>query len=946
MQFGGVVAQFDPRCFNPEFPSNPDPIIEKCNDKKYYIDPKAKTTYIIDSKLGTPAKFSNLKQAAFAYRDFLVNTDLVIDQGASFYHCRFLVAEGVQIKVNTGVRASFAFCDLYSCQKMWKGILLSARSRLAFDYNTIQDAQYAIHATEISTLYVNNNTFDRNYIGIYLEKTKPALSFISGGAPRLLSFQLNKFKSTSTVNEPYAGQLPVPTKVIGFAGLKAKNMTLVIPSREEAKMNEFEKTGIGILAMNATLDISKNCRFTEHSFGGVGLHVDDIESFLGFGIIAYDSKIMFDGNNENSSFTNNLLGGIHTVESSLSLKNTTFIFNAQFNLVGPEPSMGTWGVWSENYTRTTTQDVSKCFFSNFNKNVVYDSFYPLDISAGTCSSVNITDNVFTSFDGGNQIGVGYYQSNQVMKINNNVFRIKCQRNRGGAIGVGDSRNFQIIKNSIGIDDKSGGIGVGYCNDGRVENNTITGVSPIGSNDPFFGLIGNCGIYTVKAEKVRYCTNKINNTFDGMVFISQNPQTLLGENSFNNHTVGLRLGNSGSAVVPLIDFQDRRDNTWVAGANINNDAAMFKGDVTLNKFFIEASKNTYPFFPLVVQPAKWFKNSDSDLPNPCASSKPSGKEVLDFSHQVLTEDWFEEFSEVEKWEARHYQYQRLMEGEIGIIDPLVADYYKKYKNTDIGQLERLHYKWRKAYQLTDADAEKLDNYNSKKQTYIDAISQLCAEQINNAEWTQAALDMYDYRLEQINEVQVEIDAIQANYQANLKSTLKTLQSENNEIEAKTDYVQDEIILNNLELKRALANNALFTDAELEQINNIAVKCKKQFGSNVDRAIRLLPECKRPTTEGKCFDDDNGLTYPKGQSSIKQVSVYPNPSNEILSFTSNITQQSTLVFVNNLGEVLKTIDLDTGNYTREIPVADLPNGIYSIQIRSNEQVLYGQKVVIQH
>ena len=171
---GGVIAQ-NTRCYNPEFVGDTADEPRKCES----IDPNAKKTIIIDDKLGSPALLSNLGNGSYAYTNFIVNTDLVLDKDASFYHCSFLVQEGVQISVGIGKKAEFAFCHLYGCKKMWKGISVSPKSTLGLHFNLIEDAQYAVLAKFASTLYINSNKFNRNYIGLYLSPSKKPVDNLS-----------------------------------------------------------------------------------------------------------------------------------------------------------------------------------------------------------------------------------------------------------------------------------------------------------------------------------------------------------------------------------------------------------------------------------------------------------------------------------------------------------------------------------------------------------------------------------------------------------------------------------------------------------------------------------------------------------------------------------------------------------------------------------------------
>lgn len=82
----------------------------------------------------------------------------------------------------------------------------------------------------------------------------------------------------------------------------------------------------------------------------------------------------------------------------------------------------------------------------------------------------------------------------------------------------------------------------------------------------------------------------------------------------------------------------------------------------------------------------------------------------------------------------------------------------------------------------------------------------------------------------------------------------------------------------------------------------------------------------------------------------VSLYPNPAMDNLTVELNTSKSATFVMsiVNTLGQEVKTVfngDVNEGSHNLEFNIADLPAGIYNLEIRSNNQKTV-KRFVISH
>ena len=83
-------------------------------------------------------------------------------------------------------------------------------------------------------------------------------------------------------------------------------------------------------------------------------------------------------------------------------------------------------------------------------------------------------------------------------------------------------------------------------------------------------------------------------------------------------------------------------------------------------------------------------------------------------------------------------------------------------------------------------------------------------------------------------------------------------------------------------------------------------------------------------------------------LNDLVVYPNPSDGLfkIQFNSKINQSINLVLYNTLGEKIfrENFELFFGNNTMKIDLSNFPNGLYSIEINSNNSKIY-KKLILQ-
>ena len=94
-----------------------------------------------------------------------------------------------------------------------------------------------------------------------------------------------------------------------------------------------------------------------------------------------------------------------------------------------------------------------------------------------------------------------------------------------------------------------------------------------------------------------------------------------------------------------------------------------------------------------------------------------------------------------------------------------------------------------------------------------------------------------------------------------------------------------------------------------------------------------KCRVTKTATGCFKNSNAIsvsvTCKEGEIFINDIEIYPNPADDVLMVNTNSNTLKSITILNNVGEQVKL--LNNSGEVIEINIADLPAGLYAIEIR---------------
>ena len=141
---------------------------------------------------------------------------LLIDESTIADGATFNMQPGSEIVVEDGYNFVVSNSKFDGCVQMWKGITVESGATLVLDNNEIYDAQYAVQLHDGSSIWLEDNLFDKNYIGIYAHETLPNY----GNITQLDAMDGNRFTCSDFLLLPYENQSPDPgdESLAGFFG--------------------------------------------------------------------------------------------------------------------------------------------------------------------------------------------------------------------------------------------------------------------------------------------------------------------------------------------------------------------------------------------------------------------------------------------------------------------------------------------------------------------------------------------------------------------------------------------------------------------------------------------------------------------------------------------------------------------------------------------------------
>jgi hypothetical protein len=519
---------------------------------------------------GSPATISGL------IIDIGDNATLIIDYPVTFNNCKFRMGKGAKIDVNIGGAPTNRIlnltnqCAFYSCgQYMHNGVIVNPSNTINSTSSTFEDAKFAIRLFVGCTANLNGNTFNKNYIGVYINPE------VAATANYQFIFNNNSFTTNASLNSPSLTMKDVIpllgtgfiTPVRGYAGIYSVNLgnafaLKIGQTTSPTAGNTFDNIDIGIYLNRTKGEIYNN---TFNTNNGTGIFTTTLNgSTVNYGY----NLIVGNGNTNGANKFNNCKYGIELGNgyNNVSLEWNRFIGSSlNTNLIAinaPIDKMTTLNV------NNNTSDYYNNFFQHSILTLPATSAAGLTLNVNSNTINHAVTPIFAAQNGGsNTTTFVYNMSSNIINTSSNGI---LTNNMAKCLRI-ENNNITILNTALGF---SEAIALtGGCNDAWVKNNTIKSdaatVNNVSNTDLF-------GIHVTQSANTQVSCNSMDKmgtclAFEGPCLTGSN---FINANVLQSGVYGLRLMNSGR-IGTQGNSTTKNENSWGAAAGSFPGATRFQ-----------------------------------------------------------------------------------------------------------------------------------------------------------------------------------------------------------------------------------------------------------------------------------------------------------------------------------------------------------------------------------
>ncbi len=881
---------------------------------------------------------------------------VIQDYAIAFHNCDILFSGGSSIIVNGSVASSFSAIALeshattfHSCDTMWKGITLMPGSGSVMfgltvfalnDGSQIQDAECGISFGPNCAVSINNGCrFDRNVIAIK--------GYDNPGT----WFDVNntQFDGAGPFLPPYIGQLALPGNT-GFVGISLFNITHF--HTNSGNLNTFKNLNMGIQLAKTNADI-KLCQFENihkdpfyntwgNNGGGAGIYglgtgIPYQLNQTGYGVTPTFDKcdIGIFTHRMNADISQNTMKNMYIgtqTRNSAFRKVKIYDNNIQTTGGGIVLENNAWANWIQIENNDITLGNP-----NLNQWMGFYGIYGTDGIPTTSTSYGTSWNLFLV---NNRIKVGralagiYFNGVPLADVYSNRITFDDNTNwtsRRGIALENAHRNY---------------LHCNQVNDPGVA--AIIGYSPeIASGDPY-----QSAYYTSMSVKNTFEGNHSHDTYYGFRFMGACNNTDFKANDIYEHENGLYVdgvfsnqGISNAGTNPGYD----NGNHWLGaylGARL---AANNIGNYTASKIYsstppplLKRNPQSGWIIPLST-PYNTF-STNCAIPTPIAppndSSNFNNLDYLVASDSLISPIYPQET----KWQMEKELYERIIADSIDVSnDSLMRSFVDSKAQSPIESFRNVSANYRDLHQenpLRDSLEIVIQNILSQLK-YNDSLLSIGGDS--------ALIYSQNDSLHAIIATNTSnLEEITSNQKVNDSTSRVQILTQNGLIDVTEIYEENEQIVNDIYFRTIAADNYDFTQDQLTNLASVAYQCPLAGGAAVYRARGMYQ-----SATGFVFFDDTDLCQQQNinwrkaatiTSKTDVISIYPNPVDNMLTFSFGTAYAEKVVFIcNAMGQKIIEFKLPKDNQnTFTISVSDLATGFYFVKVGDD----FNQKLVIQH
>ena len=795
-----------------------------------------------------------------------ISGKLVIDKDFTIYFGEIKMQPKSEIIVKSGNKFRLGWVaqndGIHGCEQMWKGITVEDNASLMLTSTLIKDAQYAIKALNNSNLALANNTFDRNYVGIYT----PIVN--GNGFEQTINHIYAMYGNTFTcagnncqLLPGYSGQVPQPGN-LPFAGIEINNAIFSVGKNNPYATNYFSNMHNGIVGYKSFVVSYYSEIQNMHQLPASQGYKD------GCGIKSKNSFIVSD-----HSTINHARIGIESLSDYYVQSKYDVLSNT---LIGAE-IRDTW------FSPAIEDDTIKDF-----------TYAGIDLSYPKYQlSSSIQRNYLQAerYFGMKFTGIPYGKKLSYNEITDNRIIIDSI---GTGIEVYSSGRLGIQDNSIllssPVDTFSNGIRLFDARYNYIHGDTLLRTATAATAE-----LDGIGLRVVQSPNNTICNNITKGWELGNFFANGCANTSFKFNEIGANARGVWVNPSSN-----IGKQTHHVNAWTDGYRSAYNLDLNPTIRKLSQFQINTCDA--PKWPDYIYPTQGCETSTSDdwfvLNNdvPVISCDP----IFNFRDNPPTEEIIREndislvngafkntqYGEMLDWEQSRYLYRKMYNQEnlIGVNYQTDAFFYDN-EDSPLGMLVEIEEMINEAYSIP---YDYYSNWGEHTDTLLSILHEIgrLEAQLDSTTNMQDSLILTAQRSTQytnIQEVATNLSAKAASMDALKAPIITEIALKNYAIQPQTEIEGLEKTLNTIYLG-VVSGKTQLNATEQETVRAIANRCPMQYGHVVlkARAIRSLFEQVISYDDERLCDEVESRSY-RQRNPIEQVSsfeIQPNPAYDLL------------------------------------------------------------------
>lgn len=819
--------------------------------------------------------------------------------------------------------------DLFSCTGLWLGIRMDPGAIVNTRNNSsIADALIAIRAINAGSLYIENTTFNRNWIGVDLTGN-------ANSTPNVWTFSGNLFKC------------PLPVKVIQkptFAGVILNNA--IFTNFGSTAINRFQDLSFGIRTVGDLCILGgKNYRFERMVHDGI---------FMTHGVVHLQAPSVFINCNDN---------GLHIEEArSVAVSNAFFNYNTQ---LAEDLTIHRTGIKIEQFALNANIQIGGINFSaNLNgTNNMVRGIHLIGGNVGAGTNIHINNSCLFNIKARSSQGIfldGLFPITSTTEIFLNHFHTSTVDDDNGGAPVrgieasgGDKNNLSIKWNTFSgfINGPNGNFSSSvYLNGSQGIQNEV-------SVNSYSDNTGYCGIYNeiTHFQNTLYCSNNFNSLGGEAFFIvGQCMGSTFRANSISGCTDGFFLAIPNTFIGEQMHEGNQFFDLFFGNAQVGPVFHAFCQNLPqFNRFTVHTTQRVCgnpndpaclfnPYFPERVEPNDpvngYLFVTEVGTPDPgcMEQSSPPGEYTDALDRQIalglLTSPIDEPALE---WTLKRYLYQYfLLNPALAAEDAAFPAFMTATAGTPVALFHTVKQAMVNAL-LPDVvtDAQNKAAMGSMEALLVQVAS--LDEQISTASGTGLAL-LLEEKQALLNEMRTLLQTVNqsnASWRNQTVSALQSVQTANAALGAATQWAMNEKTINGIRIISWTQQGGRLTESQVQTLQAIAVQDPRQGGFAVYDAMGMLPECARPDNEfmrpsTPRHESRMSSRFTPVDSSTSLLQIVPNPVKDQFTVKGMVEGGAHLLLMDLTGKPVMSQSVSGTEATLVLPDR-LPDGVYLLQ-----------------